>query len=159
MITQEKLKELFNYADGVLIRKKTTGGQLQGSKAGSQRTDGYFAVKIYGKSYFLHRLVWLYHNGEFPSSELDHINGCKSDNTIENLRLSNRFENNQNIVNAQKNSNTGVRCVVYSKTHKKYRASFMVNGIRHNVGCFSDIHDANNACLIAKRKLSCSFTG
>lgn len=86
MITQQELLSRFLYKDGTLIYKYSIGKRKLGTIAGYIKPDGYWRVYIRNKAYYLHRLIWLYHYGKFPSKELDHINGDKSDNRIENLR-------------------------------------------------------------------------
>jgi len=155
-LTQERLKELLSYnpETGEFTRLVTAGGKLKSSIAGTVRQDGYLAIKIDKKSYFLHRLVWLYVHGKFPSDEIDHINCDKKDNRLSNLRDSDRFLNNQNIHNPQKNSKSGVRNVCFSNYHGKYKAALMVNGKRINVGCFTDISSAEAAILNKKKELN-----
>jgi hypothetical protein len=52
--------------------------------------DGYrrFILTVGKRRYnfSLHRVVWLLHNGAWPTQQIDHINRDKSDNRIENLR-------------------------------------------------------------------------
>ena len=47
--------------------------------------DGYRKTIVKGISYGVHRLIWKWHHGTEPSL-IDHINGDRSDNRIENLR-------------------------------------------------------------------------
>lgn len=74
---------------------------------GSLDKDGYLIIKVKGKQFKAHRIVWLLNKGKFPKSELDHINRNRIDNRIENLRESNRKQqvHNQNI---KPNKQTGV---------------------------------------------------
>lgn len=59
--------------------------------------NGYLRVIINGKDYYIHRLVA---NAFIPNEdnklELDHINGNKKDNRVENLRWVTRVENMNN---------------------------------------------------------------
>jgi HNH endonuclease len=83
-------------------------GNVVGSSVGS---SGYMTFRQGSKKLYLHRLVWQLFNGEIPADrEIDHINGNRSDNTIENLRLVTRLENNKNVKlrGANKTGVTGV---------------------------------------------------
>lgn len=63
---------------------------------GSYDKDGYLIIKIKGKQYKAHRLVFAYFNNRFPKDEIDHLNRIRDDNRIENLRECNRTENVNN---------------------------------------------------------------
>lgn len=80
----------FIYENGKLIRtdRKNSNGSLD--------KDGYLIIKVKGKQFKAHRIVWLLNYGEFPNTELDHINRNKLDNRIENLREADRSLNNRN---------------------------------------------------------------
>jgi hypothetical protein len=71
--------------------------KMVGKAAGSVRPDGYVAVGFGGKSYLAHRLIWRLVHGEWPEFEVDHINGDKADNRIENLRACTTAENRRNM--------------------------------------------------------------
>lgn len=95
MITQDKLKWLFDYDTvyGGLIKMVRKSGNKTTVK--TPNSNGYYIIMIEGKRYFEHRLVWLYHYGEFPPNNLviDHIDRNRMNNKIENLRLLSRYEN------------------------------------------------------------------
>lgn len=91
--------------DGTLTRR--SGHR----KIGSLNEDGYIVIKIKNKKITMHKIVWLLNYGEFPTQELDHINRIRTDNRIENLRLSNRKEQHINAIH-KPNPETGV-CGVY----------------------------------------------
>lgn len=68
------------------------------SEAGCINTQGYGEVKHKGSSYKCHRLVYsLLHNETVNSStQIDHLDGNRLNNSIENLRLSSAKENARN---------------------------------------------------------------
>ena len=57
----------------------------------------------------MHRAIFAFCHGRWPVQQLDHINGCKTDNRIENLREVNNQENHLNMVHPWKpNKDTGL---------------------------------------------------
>lgn len=77
------------------LRESRRGIRADGS-VGTVNGQGYKQINYKGKIYLLHRLVWLFANGEWPAKNLDHINGTRSDNRIENLRLATYQDNARN---------------------------------------------------------------
>ena len=93
MLTQARLKKLLSYnTDTGEFRWRVTrrGAARAGSVAGCVRHDGYVRIAIDGKRYLAHRLAWLYVHGELVP-ELDHANGVRSDNRLDNLRPATRI--------------------------------------------------------------------
>ena len=143
MVTQEQLKEYFHYSDGTLIWKKTISKnteRLIGKVAGSITDSGYWCVVLERKKYYAHRLIFLYHHGYIPDC-IDHINGNKTDNRIENLRESTQ---QQNCFNANKKSTntSGVKGISWHKQSKKWRAECCVNYKNHYLGLYDDMSEA-----------------
>lgn len=97
-ISQEYLKDFFDYKDGNLIRKKSIFSSKIGSIVGGfHKKNGYIRTTINKKEFLLHRLIYLYHYGVLKDGlEIDHINGNKTDNRIENLRMVTRQHNQWN---------------------------------------------------------------
>ena len=98
MITQERLKELFNYDPlvGLFIRKVSRPSCKKGSIAGTDN-KGYVKICVDKKRFFAHRLAWMYMYGEWPRKEIDHLNHIKDDNRIINLRDVSRSDNARNF--------------------------------------------------------------
>ena len=115
-IYEKYILQHFNYDDGKITRddRKNSNGSID--------KDGYLIIKVKSKQFKAHRIVWLLNYGHFPKSELDHINRNKLDNRIENLRESNRTQQNRNK-DKKVNKETGEIGIYIDKTKglkKKY---------------------------------------
>jgi len=97
-LTVERLKKFLEYSSdsGVFTRRVATGGSKVGDIAGTKHRTGYIHIRVDGKKYSAHRLVWLYKYGVFPSRDIDHINHVRDDNRLSNLREVSKQENMQN---------------------------------------------------------------
>jgi hypothetical protein len=113
-------KELFWYEDGKLYRKHSTGGMRAGSLAGRQGTRGYWQVKINGRMYSVHHLVWWIFHGYKPEY-IDHIDGDPTNNRIGNLREATHTQNMWNAKLSVRNT-TGHKGVFWNKQRQKYTA-------------------------------------
>src|SRR5687768_10659471 len=88
---EAKLRELLDYnpITGVFTWKiDRTGTALSGTEAGTVDFRGYRVISIMGKDYKAHILGWFLYYGEWPNANIDHINGIKLNNWIDNLRVS-----------------------------------------------------------------------
>ena len=144
--SQERIRELFSYENGYLIRKKANNGRVKvGEKVYSVNNRGYSRVGIDRKSYVLHRIIYIYHHGAIPDlAYVDHINQDKSDNRIENLRLVTPRENNFN--------STKVKGYSFCESTGKYRAGIRVEGKTKMLGSFDTAIEASLAYVKAKQK-------
>jgi len=138
MITQEKLKELVDYVDGKLIAKINSKVRKVGDALSSLTDKGYLRASVGGKSYRVHRLIFLYHHGYMPT-QVDHIDGNRMNNRIENLREATSSQNNQN---RKATSSSGIKGVIWHKQSKKWVASICINRKSVHLGSFVSIEDA-----------------
>lgn len=156
MVTQPYLKKVFDYdPDGFLIWKINKGRRTRvGDKAGTYGSD-YAKVKLNGKNYLVHRLVFLWHNGFLPTG-LDHRDRNCWNNRITNLRSASQEENCRNT-KIYKNNQTGLKGVFFFKKHKKFHASIGVRGRVLFLGSFNLKQNAAKAYNQAAKKYHGKF--
>lgn len=140
MITREDVIELFNYNDGKLFHKKSGSGKKIGNRAGYKHSNGYRRVWVNGKKYLEHRVIFLYNHGYLPEF-IDHINGIKDNNKIENLRA---VTISQNCMNkkSSKNSSSQYKGVYWCNNIKIWKAGIKIDGRQIHLGYFSNEIDA-----------------
>ncbi len=112
---------------------------------------GYSKVIIGGKRYLQHRLIWYLYYKKEPPDYIDHINGDKNDNRIQNLRRVTCAENIQNQIKPTKRSKSGFLGV--SKHRKKWRACICVNRKQINLGVYTTKKEASDVYQVYKKKL------
>jgi len=144
-MTQDLLQELFDYKDGNLTRKFAVGRCEVGDAIGTITQRGYIHAKINNKTYQAHRLIYIWHNGDIPEGlQIDHINGVKDDNRIENLRL---------VTNQENQFNTQAKGYYWDKPKSKFRTQITLDGKRIHIGYFNNENDARIAYEEAKSKV------
>jgi HNH endonuclease len=95
---QARVHELFFYDPhtGVFLRRQPQASEHVGDVAGCRTSEGYWRIHVDGRSYFAHRLAWLYMTGKWPKDQIDHINLDGSDNRWGNLRGATNGQNQAN---------------------------------------------------------------
>ena len=154
-LTHERLLEVLDYNQetGIFIWKVAKISRAKvGDVAGYMR-NGYIFIMIDGNEYRAHRLSWFYVNGEWPSSQIDHINGIRDDNRLVNLRTVNHSENGQNQRKAKSSNTTGFLGVSFHKARKNFTAQIELNGKKKHLGCFDSAELAHQCYIEAKRGL------
>jgi hypothetical protein len=142
-VNQKLLHELFDYCDGELHWKVSPKPLVNiGDIAGHIEARGYKVIKIFGKKYKSHRLVFMYNHGYIPKF-IDHIDNNRVNNRIENLRVATREQNNQNA-KMRKDNTSGVKGVCWVKKTNRWLAQIQVNGISWRK-TFSSLEDATKA--------------
>lgn len=143
-----RFEDVFVYRDGKLYWTKTLSNRgVKGSRAGYVRgQDGYRSVQFNGAAYKEHRIIWELHNGAIPAGmQIDHINGIRDDNRIENLRVVNQTVNNLNT-NKSKNNRSGVTGVSWYARGSKWRVDYR----SRRIGVFQSFVEACEARIVAE---------
>ena len=154
MLTAEKVRELFLYepdTGAFKWRISRTNSVRVGDKVGYVTPKGYLKTEVDGRSYFIHRLVWLYSHGRWPTGQIDHINGVTGDNRAANLREVPPLWNQQNRRRARADSKTGILGVY--QVRDKFRATIQSNRKTVALGSFDTQEDAHRAYVSAKRRM------
>ena len=144
--TKEYIKKYFVYKNGTIERfdkKKHSTGSVD--------AYGYLIIKIKGVQYKAHQIVWFLNKGEFSDVELDHINGDRLYNRIENLRQATRKIQVDNV-RRKPNPKTNVIGISKDESTKglKKKYTFKHNGKTYR---FYTLEDA----IKAKEKLNGSI--
>jgi hypothetical protein len=102
-----------------------------GEEIGHVTCEGYRRVKIKGRMYLVHRLIWKLTYGVWPSYEIDHIDGDRLNNKLSNLRDVPKAMNQRNSRLRADNFSglVGVRQVYYPT---KYWVAQWFDGKRKN---------------------------
>jgi len=127
---QQELTDVFELIDGELWRKASAGktGRRYGSKlvANKENTSGgYCAVKFKGRMVNYHTIVYILACGDIQKGlVVDHINGDKLDNNINNLRVVPPRANSQNAHSHRKGRLFGC---CFHRVNMKWLAKIVIN--------------------------------
>lgn len=144
----------YNLTTGVLTWKERGTGRSYrrgGKVAGHLRKDGYIHVQIGRRSYYAHCVIWCLVTGAWPSSEVDHIDLDRSNNSWSNLRLATTSQNA--FARGNKRAARGTEIL----PNGKYRARVGIKGRRIHLGCFESLEDAQAAYRAKAKELFGEF--
>ena len=147
--------DFLKYEQGILVRKKkpehsakdkTWNTRYSGPiKYNKLRKNGYLVFMVDGVKCNAHRVVYEMHHGPIPDGMfVDHINGNRADNRIENLRVVRPKGNAMNMGKA-KNNTSGVVGVYWSKRRQNWRAGIKVDKKYIELGAFLSFEAAVDA--------------
>ena len=127
---------------------------MVGALVGHLGSGGYRQLNYKGKAYPVHHLVWALAHGKFPD-RLDHIDGNRMNNRLENLRECSAAQNSHNtkLSKANKSGYKGV----YSQAGGRWYARIRAHGKSHYLGLFDSAEDAAKAYDAAARDLHGDF--
>ena len=155
-LTAERLRQALGYCPetGVFRWRMSNGKRaVAGEVAGGISRNGYVRISIDDTKHYAHRLAWLYAHGVWPKGQIDHINGEKTDNRIENLREATNAQNGQNRRTARADSQSGMIGVYLHPISGRWGAEIVKDGQKHSLGYFDTKEAAHAAYLSAKREL------
>ena len=147
-MTEETWKEIPEYPD----YRISNLGRVRSFKRGKERilkpsknTNGYLHVDLWNnsgkKTWGVHKLLGVVFLGFPETQEADHIDGDRSNNTLNNLRPASKAENGRNH-GKQRNNTTGYPGVSFHKTWGKYVAHIRINGKLKFLGYFETPEEA-----------------
>lgn len=144
MMRRELLQSRLSYdADtGLFVWLESPRAGQVGKVAGTlDRSTGYLRISIDNRIFYAHRLAWLYVHGVFPLSQIDHINRCRTDNRLANLREATPFDNGANL-SRKVNNTSGVPGVSRCGRSGKWVAYINRGGKKFGLGEYGDFLDA-----------------
>lgn len=147
----EKILEHFYIEDGVMKWNhdvKYGAWKKKGDSAGTPGNNGYLRINLKTdkkRFYMVHRLMFqIYNNVEEldPSLDIDHVDRNVLNNSMENLRIANRSENNCNN-NIRKDNKSGYSNISIEEmlTTRTYVVNVQKDKVNHS-GRFKNLDDA-----------------
>jgi hypothetical protein len=157
-LTQEYLQSVLEYNSftGLFTWTKNKPRSVKvGDVAGSVHPKGYIRIRLQGKQYLAHRLVWLYVYGRWPKEQIDHVNGIRGDNRLTNLRECNREQNRHNSLGHLK---AVIPYKGVSRTASgSYRALLQHGEHKYSLGCYKTPEEAKEAYDLKAKELQGEF--
>lgn len=117
-------------------------------EAGNITKTGYRKIAIGAYPYAAHRIIWLWAHGRWPN-HIDHVDGCRSNNKLANLRDVTPAENHKNV--RRKVTNTSGITGVTKVRGGKWLAYIRVNYKRMDLGRFASKEEAVSRRKAAER--------
>lgn len=143
----------YNPLTGILTRKTGRDGPTNGTL----HDNGYLRLRWKDKLYYVSHIIWVYCYGDWPKQTIDHINGIKTDNRLDNLRDVSLAENIRN----RAVSRSPERNIHLTKDRKipKYHVQFTKNKKTIHVGSFDTKEEAYRARDLAEKQLEAGLPG
>lgn len=136
---------------GLLTWKKDMSSRhKKGTSAGCYRGDNeYSFVRIKGVVYYIHSIAWLLFYGVHPRKNIDHVNGKRGDNRIENLQ---EITRSGNVFKSKRSKNRDLPRNVYRHPAGGFKVSFSVDGEVKDLGVYGSIEEATDVAITYRKK-------
>jgi hypothetical protein len=148
-LDQITISTLFEDKEGVLYWRKT------GKKAGTLHRTGYIQICVDKKLHNAHRLMFMLHCGWVPEL-IDHVDGNRANNKIDNLRAATWSQNLQNM-KLRPTNKSGCKNVSWSNSRQKWAVQLSIGGRPTNLGRFDDLELADLVATEARNKYHGAF--
>ena len=124
------------------IKKTSSKSRVKIGNVAGWEYEGYIHIEFNNVKYKAHRLAWFYEYGEWVNI-IDHINGIRNDNRIENLRSVTSSENSLNRKYHRDNSRELLN-IYYRKSKGFYEVIFRRGQKNHYIGGSKNLNTAIN---------------
>jgi len=145
MLTYEEVSKELEYdpQTGIVTwqRNGRVNPKYAGKEAGNRNKGGYIDIRCKNHRMYAHRVAWLLTYKEWPKGQVDHINGIRDDNRIENLRVVDNQQNHKNM-KQHKGNTSGATGVYWNKRAKKWQAYICVDKEQIYLGIYDTIEEA-----------------
>lgn len=133
------------YSDGTIYRYRKKIDEWVILPNVKNHSNGYNTIGIEGKMYYRHRIIGacylglkLKYNGQ---NLIDHIDGNKLNNHVDNLRI---------VTNSENMKNTNSKCYTFNKKYNKYEVKLCINGKQKFFGYYTTEDDARKIAIELK---------
>lgn len=153
MLSINELKEILEYypISGILLWKKKVAAKVIVGKEAGCTSKGYRIVRIKGRRYYSHIIAYAIYYNKWPETLIDHADRNSLNNSILNLRPTNRSQNAANSDLSLRNS-TGLKGVYWHKRIKTWWSAITVNKKQIYLGKFDTPEEAQEAYNTAARR-------
>lgn len=155
-LSHERLCEMLDYdpRTGLFRWRQSVAKNRykRGSIAGHQDASGYVKIRLDNVRYYAHRLAWFYVLKRWPVNNVDHIDRCRNNNRVSNLRDVGQTVNGLNGP-VRRNNSSGYNGVTLDPRRGHWTAYITVARKRKYLGAFADIHAAREARQIAEAQV------
>ena len=136
-LTYKRMREVVRYdrQSGLFYWKVSVGKAKRNEVAGHTDSSGYTKISVDGVKYFAHRLAWFYCFKVWPQKNIDHVDRCRSNNRIKNLRDVGQSLNGLNG-SLRRNNSSGHTGVSYDPRRDTWVAYVNKDGRKKHLGAY-----------------------